>query len=128
MGQLFTQTCTNQTTSLLVCSWSIFGARMSHRHTQIHKTHHGLDSGEATTSPYSILYAWPQGLHPNVILSQDSQVGGPKILNIPKIRTPTTLEAHNVLFRPQIEVIYLKEFIDLVEIFPTICGMPLTRK
>jgi hypothetical protein len=27
--------------------------------------------------PYSILCAWPQGLHPNVILSQDSQVGNP---------------------------------------------------
>ncbi len=44
--------------------------------------------------PYNILYVWPQGLHPNVILSQDSQVGSPKI---PKIETFTTLEAHNFL-------------------------------
>jgi hypothetical protein len=41
---------------------------------------------------YSILYAWPQGLHPNVILSRDSQVGSPKI---PKIGTPVTLETYN---------------------------------
>ncbi len=29
--------------------------------------------------PYSILYVWPWGLHPNVILSKDSQVGNPEI-------------------------------------------------
>jgi hypothetical protein len=32
-------------------NWSIFGAHMSHRHIWIHKTHHGLDLGEATTFP-----------------------------------------------------------------------------
>jgi len=32
--------------------------------------------------PYSILYAWPQGQHPNVILSWNSQVGVP---NFPKL-------------------------------------------
>jgi hypothetical protein len=32
--------------------------------------------------PYSILNAWPWGLHPNVILCQDSQVESPKILEI----------------------------------------------
>jgi hypothetical protein len=32
-------------------SWNIFGARMSHKQIRIHKTHHGLDSGEATTFP-----------------------------------------------------------------------------
>jgi hypothetical protein len=32
-----------------VRSWNIFGARTSHGQTQIHKIHHGLDLGEATT-------------------------------------------------------------------------------
>jgi len=32
--------------------------------------------------PYSILRMWPSGLHPNVILSQDFQVGSPKIFEI----------------------------------------------
>jgi len=42
--------------------------------------------------PYRIFYAWPQGLHSNVILSQDSQVGSPEIL---EIGTSLTLEVHN---------------------------------
>jgi len=46
--------------------------------------------------PYSILCAWPRGQHPNVILSQDSQVF--------EIGIPTTLEAHNFLCRPLIEM------------------------
>jgi hypothetical protein len=32
-------------------SWNIFGAKMSHEQTQIHKIHHYSDSGEATTFP-----------------------------------------------------------------------------
>jgi hypothetical protein len=32
-------------------SWSTFGAQMNHGHTRIHKTHHDLDLGEATTFP-----------------------------------------------------------------------------
>ncbi len=55
--------------------------------------------------PYSILYDQPRGLHPNVILFRDSQVGNPKIL---KIGTISTLEGHNFFFKPVIEVM-LKE-------------------
>jgi hypothetical protein len=62
--------------------------------------------------PYGILCAWPQGLHPNVILSQDSQVGSPKIL---KIRTPTTLEAHN--FLPLNEVRFKGKLYPLSRVF-----------
>jgi len=51
--------------------------------------------------PYSILCAWPWGLHPNVILSWDSQLWSPEI---PEIVTFTTLEAHNFLCKPLIEV------------------------
>jgi len=35
--------------------------------------------------PYSNLYAWPQGQHPNVILSRDSQVG---VAKFPKLGLP----------------------------------------
>ncbi len=50
---------------------------------------------------YSIFYAQPRGHRPNVILSQDSQVGSLETL---EIRTLATLETHNVLYRPPIEV------------------------
>ncbi len=43
--------------------------------------------------PYSILYACPWGLHPYVVLSQDFEIG-----------TLATLQAHNVLWKPSIEV------------------------
>ncbi len=65
-SRVATQTYTNQT-SWLVHSYNIFGAQTSHRQTWIHKSHH--------LPPYSILCVWPQGLHPNVILFWDSQVG-----------------------------------------------------
>jgi hypothetical protein len=74
--QSFTRTCTNQTTSWLVHSFSTFGVRTSHMKTRTHKTHHSPDLGEATTFPlYSIFCGWPWDQHPNVILSWDSQVG-----------------------------------------------------
>jgi len=37
-------------------SWSTFGARTSHGQTQTHKTHHGLDLGEATTFPLIVYF------------------------------------------------------------------------
>jgi hypothetical protein len=52
---------------------------------------------------YSILHAWPRGLHSNVILSWDSQVENPEIL---EIGTLTTLETHNILCKTPIEVKY----------------------
>jgi hypothetical protein len=39
-------------------NWSIFGARTSHGQTQTHKTHHGLNLGEATTFPL-IIFSMP---------------------------------------------------------------------
>jgi len=65
-----------------VHSQSTFGAWMSHGHTWNHKTHHNLDLGKPQPSPYNIFYDWPQGLHPNVIFSQDAQG---ETLEIPKI-------------------------------------------
>jgi len=51
--------------------------------------------------PYNIFCTRPQALHPNVILSWDFQAGSPEIY---KMGTFATLEAHNVLWRPPIEV------------------------
>jgi hypothetical protein len=68
--QLFTRTYTNQTTSWLVRSLSAFGARISHRQTQIHKTHYGPS-------------------------------GSPEI---PKVGTPVSLQAHNFVCRPLINM------------------------
>jgi hypothetical protein len=69
---------------------------MSHGHTQIHKTHHGPDLGEATTFP---LIAYFVPLHEAHIqmtfLFQDSQVGVLKL---------STLEPHNFVCRPPIEM------------------------
>ncbi len=56
MGQLFTRTCTNQTMNWLMHSWNTFGPWMRHRHTQIHKTHHGPNLGETTTFPLIVLF------------------------------------------------------------------------
>jgi len=50
---------------------------------------------------YSILYAWPRGQHPNVILSWDFQVRSFKIF---EIGTPATLEAHTFLCRLSIKM------------------------
>jgi hypothetical protein len=43
--------------------------------------------------PYSILYAWPQDQHPNVILSRDSKMGVSKFpkLGLPQLWRPITL-------------------------------------
>jgi hypothetical protein len=56
--QLLTKTFINQTTSWLVHNLSTFGAWTNHEQTQIHKTHHGLDLGEATIFPL-IVYSVP---------------------------------------------------------------------
>jgi hypothetical protein len=75
---------------------------MSHGQTRTHKTHHDPDLGETITfPPYSIFCVWPRGQNPNVILSQDSQVGSPEI---PEIGPPKTLEAHNFLWKKTIEM------------------------
>ncbi len=57
-------------------NWSIFGAKTSHEQIRTHKTHHGMDLGEATTFPL-IVYFMP-GHRTNIQMAQDSQVGIPK--------------------------------------------------
>jgi hypothetical protein len=39
-----------------MCSWSTFGARTSHEHTWMSKTHHGLDLGETITFPIIVFF------------------------------------------------------------------------
>jgi hypothetical protein len=54
-----------------------------------------LGLGESHHLPlYSIICVWQWALHPNVILSKDSQV---ETFKIPKMGTLATLEAHNFL-------------------------------
>jgi hypothetical protein len=51
----------NQQISWLAQSWNTFGARMNHMQPWTHKTHHSLDSGEATTFPHIVYSAPPRG-------------------------------------------------------------------
>jgi hypothetical protein len=81
-------------------SWNTFGAWTSHEHTQIHKTHHGPDLGEATTFPLIIFYVIHRGGYTQMAFFPWLQVGSPEI---PKIGTPTILDTHNFLCKPSIE-------------------------
>jgi hypothetical protein len=54
-------------------------------------------------------------------MSRDFEVGS---LEIPEFGTSITLEAHNFVCRPLIEVKSIKKFVALVESFPTVCGTP----
>jgi len=91
--QLFTRTCTIQT-SWLMCNLSTFGVRTSHGQIRTHKTHHGPNLGEATTFPL-IVYFVP-GHRANTQMTF--------CLEIPKIGILETLEAHNFVWRRPIEV------------------------
>ncbi len=51
-------------------------------------------------SLYSIFCAWPRGVHPNVILSRESQVENPQNF---KFEILVSLKAHNFLCSPPIE-------------------------
>jgi hypothetical protein len=100
-NQSLTHTCTNQTTSWLVHSLSTFGARTSHRQTQIHKTHHGLNLKEATTFPLIVYYVLSHGTSAQMAFCPRTPSGS---LEIPKFGTPATLGAHNFVYRPPIEM------------------------
>jgi hypothetical protein len=101
VNQLLIWTYTNQTTSWLVHSWSTFSAQTSHMYTRTHKTHHGPNLVETTTFPLIIFFVINHGGCIQMSFFLDSQVGSPEIS---KIGTLATLEAHNFLFKPLIEV------------------------
>jgi hypothetical protein len=82
-------------------SWNTFGAWTNHGQIRTHKTHHDPNLREATTFPlqYSLwLATWPA---PKYHFVPGLPSGSSKI---PKIETLATLEAHNFVCRPLIEV------------------------
>jgi hypothetical protein len=76
-------------------SWNTFGARMNHRQTRTHKTHHNPNLGEATTIPFIVFFV--TGLAPKCHFVLGFPSWSLKIL---KIGTPTILEAHNFFHKP----------------------------
>jgi hypothetical protein len=83
--------------------WNIFGARTSHKQTWTHKTHHGPNLGEATTFPYIVFYVLGHAANTQMSFC----LGTPKWeFEIPKIGTPMTLEDHNFVCRPPVEMRY----------------------
>jgi hypothetical protein len=85
VGQLFIQTCINQT-SWLVNIYNILGARMSHGQMWTHKIHYGPDLGEATTFPLIVFFVFSYGVGTQMSFCH---------VVILKIGTTVTLEAHN---------------------------------
>jgi hypothetical protein len=75
-------------------NWSTFGAKTNHKQIRIHKIHHGPDLGEATTFPLIVYSLRGHGTSTQMSFC-------PKI---PKVGTPTTLEAHNCVYKPLIEM------------------------
>jgi hypothetical protein len=51
-----TWTCTKPNNKLVSALLEPFGVKTSHRQTQIHKTHHGPNLGEATTFPLIVYF------------------------------------------------------------------------
>ncbi len=82
-------------------SWTTFGARMSHGQTCIHKIHHDLDLGEATTFPLIILSMFGHGTNTQMSFCQGLLS---ESLEIFKIGILATLEAHTFACRSLIEV------------------------
>ncbi len=109
---LLTWTCINQTTSWLLHSWNMFGARKSHRQTRTHKTHHGLDLGETTTFPLIVYYVPGHGISTQMTFchgipkweSRNSQSWDSRNFGLSKVAGIPTLGAHNFVYRHPIEM------------------------
>jgi hypothetical protein len=95
------RTCTNQTTSWLMHSWNTFGAWTSHKQTRTHKTPHDPYIKEATTFPLYYFLCLATGLAPKYHFVMGLPSGSPKI---PKNGTLATLEVHNFVCKPLIEM------------------------
>ncbi len=74
---------------------------MNHGQTQTHKTHHSPNLGEGTTFPLIVFSMHGHGARTQMSFCLGLSSGRPKI---PKIGTPATFEARNVMCRPLIEV------------------------
>jgi len=90
----------NQPSSWLVHIWNTFSVGTSHGQPWTHLTHHGLDSGEATTFPFIVFFV----CH-SVALASEWHF----FLRLPKwspetvlVWTSRTLGVHNFSFQPPI--------------------------
>jgi len=75
-------------------SSSTFTTKTNHEQTRIHKTQHGSDLGEATTFPLIVYFV------PNHRISTQMSF----CHKIPTTQSLVTLEAHNSMCRPPIEM------------------------
>jgi len=74
---------------------------MNQRQTQTHKIHHGPDLGQATTFPLIVLLCLAMG----PTLKCHFVLGFPNAsFEIPKVEILATLEVHNFVCKPLIEV------------------------
>jgi hypothetical protein len=78
-----------------VHSWNTFGVRMSHGQTRIHKTHHGLDLGEATTFLLIVYYVLGHRTSTQMSFCPGLPNGVPKFpqLGLPQLWGSITLRA-----------------------------------
>jgi hypothetical protein len=67
-------------------SWNIFGAWTNHEQTWTHKTHHGLDLGEATTFPFKVFFVLSHGA--NTQMSFCPKSPKLKVLKFPILKLP----------------------------------------
>jgi hypothetical protein len=107
-----------------VHGWSTFDARINHKHTHSHKTHHGLDLGETITFPLVVLFVINHGGY----IQLSFCLGTPKlgISKFPKLGLSTLWRAiisfANLWLRWD-----LKQSCTPYQGFPMICGMPHAR-
>jgi len=101
MSQLFTQTCTNQTTSWLMHSYITFGAQTSHNHTWIHETRHDMDLGETITFLFIVFFMTNHGSYTQMSFC----LGTPKlgVLKFPKLGLLAFWNPINLLCKPPSE-------------------------
>jgi hypothetical protein len=84
-----------------MCSCSTISAWTNPKHTRTHKTHHGLDLGEAITFPFIVFFMFGHKAYTQMSFCPGIPKLNPKIF---KIGILATLEAHNFLCKPQSEV------------------------
>jgi len=88
-------------TRWLVHNCSTFGARTSHGQTQIHKTHHGPDLGEATTFPLIVYSMLLHKAHIQMVFCPETPKWESQNC---KVGTLATLGLNNFVCRPPIEM------------------------
>jgi hypothetical protein len=124
-GSIIHTTCTNHTTSWLMCSWNTFDALTSHEQTWSHNTHHNLDMGETTTFPLILFSVLGHG----TCTQMSFCLGTPK-LGVSKFLKLGLLQ----LWRLIISCAYIQlrwyssKIIALIKMFSMVCDTPPTHK